>query len=145
MVQQHTTVLRPQVGVGVLIWQAGHILLGQRAGAHGAGSWATPGGHLEFGESLFNCAAREVAEETGLALTDLRPGPYTNNVFSEAQKHYLTVFVWARSAGGKPQRKEPDKCMGWQWFAWAAPHTWPQPLFLPLQSLGQQQVCCPYE
>ena len=30
-----------------------------RQGEHGAGSWSTPGGHLDFGASPQACAARE--------------------------------------------------------------------------------------
>ncbi len=51
------------------------ILLGQRKGAHGAGTWATPGGHLEFGESVKACATRELLEETGLKPLSFRLGP----------------------------------------------------------------------
>lgn len=46
----------PQVGVGVLILRDGKVLLGRRKGSHGAGCWSAPGGHLEFGEVVEDCA-----------------------------------------------------------------------------------------
>ena len=60
-----------RVGVAVIIKHQNTILLGERIGAHGANTWATPGGHLEFGESVEQCAIREVFEETGLKLLSL--------------------------------------------------------------------------
>ncbi len=42
---------RPKVGLGVLIFKDGKVLLGKRKGAHGEGTWCPPGGHLEFGET----------------------------------------------------------------------------------------------
>ncbi|MEO7108781.1 MAG: NUDIX domain-containing protein [Rhodoferax sp.] len=46
------------VGIGVIIVRHGLVLLGQRIGSHGAGTWALPGGHLEFGD----CASGFVPE-----------------------------------------------------------------------------------
>jgi 8-oxo-dGTP diphosphatase len=43
---------RPKVGVGVMVLKNGKVLIGKRKGAHGAGEWAWPGGHLEYMESL---------------------------------------------------------------------------------------------
>jgi 8-oxo-dGTP diphosphatase len=122
----------PRVGVGVLVWRDGRVLLGERLGAHGAGTWALPGGHLEFGESVPDCARREVREETGLEVELLGLGPYTNDVFVAEQRHYVTLFVLARSGAGEPQRCEPAKCAQWGWFEWSA---LPQPLFQPLVTL----------
>lgn len=58
----------PRVGVGVMIQnEKGEVLLGLRQGSHGAGEWSFPGGHLEFGETVFQTAKREVEEESGLS------------------------------------------------------------------------------
>ena len=62
---------RPKVGVGVIIIKDGKVLLGKRKNAHGEGSWSFPGGHLEFNEELFDCAKREVLEETGIKIKNL--------------------------------------------------------------------------
>ncbi len=53
---------RPKVGVGVIVVKEGKVLLLQRKNSHGSGTWCFPGGHLEYGESLEECAKREVLE-----------------------------------------------------------------------------------
>lgn len=125
----------PRVGVGVIVLREGKVLLGQRIGAHGAGTWALPGGHLEFGESIEQCALRETQEETGLQVEVLAPGPYTNDPMPEDGRHYVTAFVLARADRGEPVVREPQKCLRWAWFAW---DELPSPLFQPLQSLIAQ-------
>jgi len=123
---------RTRVGVGVLIVRDGRVLLGVRRGSHGAGSWAPPGGHLEFGESVEACARREAAEETGLALGPVTPGPYTVDAFPEEGKHYVTLFAIADGAEGEPRALEPERTAAWEWHDWRA---LPSPLFAPLASL----------
>lgn len=84
---------RPQIGVGVLIFRENQLLLGKRKNAHGDGAWAAAGGHLEFGESPEECATREVLEETGIRIKNIRPGPFTNDFFEKENKHYITLFM----------------------------------------------------
>ena len=123
---------RPRIGVAAIIIRDGRVLLGKRKGAHGQGTWAFPGGHLEYGESIEACAQREVFEETGLHITGLRPGPYTNDIFPADNKHYVTLFVMATPVAGEPIVKEPQKCETWKWFEW---DNLPTPRFLPLEHL----------
>ncbi len=123
---------RPKVGVGVCVVKGGKVLLGQRLNAHGEGSWCFPGGHLEFGESWENCAIREVFEETGLAIKNIRFVTCTNDIFSREDKHYITIYMQADWKVGKPQVLEPDKMIKWQWFDW---DKLPSPLFIPMQHL----------
>ena len=126
----------PRVGVGVLLLRDEKLLLGQRLGAHGAGTWAPPGGYLEFGESPEDCARREVLEETGLTLEHFRLGPYTNTVFADEGKHSVTLFLLADcpESSGDPERREPEKCLGWSWHAWV---NLPEPLFATLAQLRE--------
>lgn len=127
---------RPEVGIGVIVLRDQRILLGKRRNAHGAGDWSPPGGHLNFGETPENCAIREVREETGLTIENMRMGGVTNDIFESEQKHYLTLFMIADCPVGTPELLEPEKSEGWDWYDWTA---LPEPLFLPLRNLLQQR------
>jgi 8-oxo-dGTP diphosphatase len=123
---------RPFVGIAVMVIKGNRVLLGKRKNAHGSGTWAFPGGHLEFNESIEACAKREVLEETGIRINNLRYGPYTNDIFTDEDKHYVTLFVTADYDSGTPLVKEPHKCEKWAWFQWP-PNV--QPCFLPIENL----------
>jgi len=126
----------PQIGVGAIVIKNNKILLGKRKKSHGAGGWQFPGGHLEFGETIEDCAKREVLEETGLSITNIRLGPYTNDIFSLEEKHYVTLYVIANYQSGELTICEPEKCEQWDWFEW---NNLPQPLFLPIENLLKQK------
>ncbi|MGY1652080.1 NUDIX domain-containing protein [Geodermatophilus sp. SYSU D01119] len=53
----------------VVLDDAGRLLLVRRRNEPGRGLWSVPGGRVEPGESLVDAVAREVREETGLAVT----------------------------------------------------------------------------
>ena len=54
-------------------------------------SWAFPGGHLEYGESMMQCAARELQEETGLCVEALRFKGVVN-IFNTVTKERHIIF-----------------------------------------------------
>ena len=121
-----------RVGVGVFVIKDGKFLMQQRIGAHGAGTWSVPGGHLEFGETIEETAAREVFEETGVTITNIRFAAVTNDRFTTENKHYVTVWMISDWQQGQEYITEPDKCIAQGWYTL---DTLPSPLFLPWEQL----------
>jgi 8-oxo-dGTP diphosphatase len=128
--------VEPRVGIGVFVVKDGKFLMGHRKGSHGEGTWAIPGGHMEYGESFEQTAAREVLEETGLTISNVRFGAVTNDVFKEENKHYVTVWVLSDWVSGEPTLTEPDKFID---QAWIDIDELPQPLFLSWEALLQSE------
>lgn len=119
----------------------GKLLLGKRRGAHGAGEYASPGGHLEHLEAFATCAAREVKEETGVEIGGLRFLRVLNTT-QYAPRHYVDLAFAADWVSGEPTALEPDKIEGWGWYPLDA---LPSPLFgtLPtaLEALRAERRC----
>ena len=115
--------------MGVLVMRRGRVLLGRRRGSHGEGYYAAPGGHIEFGESFEEAARREVREETGLEIADLKLLSVGNYVFKreDGERHYIDVDFVCEAPAGEPQLAEPEKCDGWGWYDL---NDLPQPLFV---------------
>lgn len=66
-------------------------------------------------ESWEDGACREVCEETGLHITDVKFCHAVNTVVPEIDYHYVTIFMKGEvgDCGPKePENKEPDKCEG---------------------------------
>lgn len=126
-----------RVGVGVFILSdpsssSRHpadpiFLVGKRLNSHGANTLALPGGHLEPGETFSSCAIREVLEETGLRVRDVRFLTATEDLFPSTPgsggvgKHYVTVFVVCRRKDEeqRAENREPLKCGGWENMSWS--------------------------
>jgi 8-oxo-dGTP diphosphatase len=126
---------QPKVGTGVIVIKDNKVLVGKRKGAHGAGYWCFPGGHLEYQETIEDCAHREVMEETGIKIKNVRISTFTNDISKEEDYHYITLYLVADYESGEPKVMEPEFCEEWGWFEW---DKLPQPLFLPVQNLLKQ-------
>jgi 8-oxo-dGTP diphosphatase len=117
-----------RVGIGVFIIKNGTFLVGRRLGAHGADSWSVPGGKQDFGETPEETAAREVLEETGLTITNVRFGAYTNDILPDDGLHFVTLWMLADWQAGEPAITEPDKFVDLRWVDFTS---LPAPLFQP--------------
>ena len=106
---------RPKVGIGVLIFKNGKILLSKRKASHGKGEYASPGGHLEYMESFVECAKRETKKEANIEIDNVR---FLNvsNLKSYAPKHYVHIQLIADWKSGEPKVMEPQKLESWGWY-----------------------------
>ena len=103
--------------------------MGKRKGTPGNGTWALPGGHLEMGEAFEECAVREISEETGLEIQNIKFVIAQNNIFEDGgPRHFVTLLFAADWKSGEPRIMEPGKCEKWDWFSWG---DFPEPLFIP--------------
>jgi mutator protein MutT len=96
---------RPLVGVGAVIVQNARAVIVQRGTEPLKGQWSIPGGMLEVGETLRQCAAREALEETGLrvepaevleVLDSIHPDPE-----GRTRYHYVLIDFLCRPLAGE--------------------------------------------
>ena len=92
----------PKVGVGVMVMKEGKVLLHKRKGLHGDGEYAWPGGHLEYMESFENCVKREVIEEAGIEIQNVR-FLRLMNLKKYAPKHYVDIGLICEWKSGEPK------------------------------------------
>ena len=93
-----------KVTADVVIWFPNReIVLIKRGNPPFKGDWALPGGHVEYNESVEDCAVRETKEETGL---DVRLEGLIG-IYSEPGRdprgHYVTAVFAGTPTGGEMQ------------------------------------------
>jgi len=71
-------------------------------------------------------------EETGIKIKNVRFGAITNNIFTDENKHTITIWTISDWESGEPVINEPDKFVRQDWFDF---DSLPEPLFLPWREL----------
>lgn len=100
--------------VACVIEEAGRFLITQRKKqSHLGHLWEFPGGKIEAGESLEDCAIRECEEELGIVVKPLRLLEETKHDYPEASVHLY--FMLCQHSSGTPQAID---CAD---FIWATP------------------------
>ncbi len=105
---------RPVVGVGGVVIENGRAVLIKRGSEPLLGQWSIPGGTLEIGETLQEGVARELLEETGLAVEVLdmievfdrifpEPGSGREENAARPKYHYVIVDYLCERLGGEAQ------------------------------------------
>jgi len=103
-----------KIGCEVFIQQGNSILLGNRKNCYGEGTWALPGGHLEYGEKLVDAAQREMEEELGIDVPHMKLLTVAEN--TDDRGHYIHLSFLAEDFVGTIQCMEPQFCYEWRFF-----------------------------
>ena len=112
----------PVIGAAVVVWRGDEVLLVRRGKAPRKGEWSLPGGHQQVGETVRDCALRELKEETGLSaeilgLVDVVDAIYRDESGGVAQ-HFTLIDFAARLTGG--ELRAGDDATDARWHADAA-------------------------
>jgi 8-oxo-dGTP diphosphatase len=94
--------MRHRIRAAALITRGDSILLVKHRGVRDPGNawWVSPGGGVEGAESLVECAAREVREETGLEAGIGEMVYIREFVEPVTDTHHIEVFFTAEVTGG---------------------------------------------
>ncbi|KOU97744.1 MULTISPECIES: NUDIX hydrolase [Streptomyces] len=102
----------------IVVDDDGRVLLQRRADNE---MWALPGGKMELGESIGDCAVRETLEETGISVEIVGiVGTYTNpgHVFAYDDgkvRQEFSICLLARPTGGT--LRSSDESLEVAWFS----------------------------
>jgi ADP-ribose pyrophosphatase YjhB (NUDIX family) len=97
----------PKLAVDCVILIDGRVLLIHRRNPpHG---WALPGGFVEYGESVEEAVRREMKEETGLDLQNLRQFRVYSDPTRDQRGHVVSVVFTARGAGRPEAGDDADR------------------------------------
>ena len=75
--------------------------------------WMAPGGHREFNEGLFECARREILEETGLTIKNIQIKATGNAYVKDIDQEFYFHMLVADYAGGELKTNESDGTFVW--------------------------------
>lgn len=100
--------------VGAIIERDNKILLTKRNHEPFKGHWCIPGGHIDFGEEPEQAIKREVKEETGLTVTDLKFFGHYSEIYKEINWHAVALVFICKTEG--EVKIDPKEVKEYKWF-----------------------------
>jgi 8-oxo-dGTP diphosphatase len=99
----------------IVVDDAGRVLLGRRGVEPFLGLWDTPGGFVEAGESLEECARRELREEAGVEIEVGHLVATVPDTYGPTGDATINAFFECRVTSGRP--RPDDDVAELRWFA----------------------------
>lgn len=126
-----------RVWIWSLVVKDGKMLYGLRKSEHWNWAYSPAGGHLDYGETIEECSARELFEETGLIadIKNIEIFCTLNEIYPNNEKHYINIITIIRDFSGEVKNKEPHKLEKWEWLTWKEIKNLWNRNFLPMQNL----------
>jgi 8-oxo-dGTP diphosphatase len=118
MIEQSADRLYPSLpiaGVGVVVVREGRLLMVKRSKEPAKGKWSIPGGKLELGETLYEGARREVAEECSIEINIERFLDAADTIIRDpdgrVRFHYVLVDMVGKYKSGRLKaRSDAEEC-----------------------------------
>src|SRR3989344_5420273 len=119
MIRVYWFVFRPETfGVKCIIEHNGKMLMIRNT--YGKRQWTFPGGGIEEGETPEDAAKREVREEVGIELAEVR----SLGMFISSREHKKdNIYVYSGRVDSEYVRIQPSEILEAQWFT---PDTMPK-------------------
>jgi 8-oxo-dGTP diphosphatase len=103
-----------KITVGIVVYKGDKILFGRAHNKEGKRKYILPVGHLEFMESFTDCAKRELSEECGIEIENIK-FHFISNTDKYSPKHYVHIGLIADWKSGEPEVLEPGGIEAWEW------------------------------
>ena len=107
---------RPSVGVATVVIKDNKILIGKDT-RKGDAVFGVPGGHWENGETLKECAIREVKEESGIDCIIIGIVSVHDFYREDKNKSYVTIGMKADYSSGEARDSHEEGRLDWAWYS----------------------------
>ena len=92
---------KPRLGCATLVIKGDSVLLGRSNKKFIYGQLVVPGGGVDFGEYFYDTAKREIFEETGIEIENVRHIGLYEIVKPKENNHRVIIFCHADYKGGE--------------------------------------------
>ena len=102
------------------------------------GFYALPGGHLQRGEGIMDCAIRELREETGISVESAQLQPAAVLPYRSDDQQGVDFIMRCTAFDGEPYLAEPDRFDDFGWWSVDALPTQTAPYIAPALALARR-------
>jgi 8-oxo-dGTP diphosphatase len=107
---------RVEVAVGAIVEHDGCLLLVQRGRGVAVGTWAPPGGRVDFGERLSDAVTREVREETGLTVAVSELAGWVERTGADPEPYHYVILDFRATPVGSIELVAGDDAADARWI-----------------------------